>query len=686
MTSPHPTGPALAPLSAAIPGSDTPEIVAALSSPLPTDARSVSRRRFLQAAALASGAVAVGPSLLAGAAGAAAPIGPADGVLVLVTMAGGNDGLNTVIPVTDGTYRTRRGPLAISASQALAISDDRALHPRLDALQALWNQGQVAVVDGVGTPGTTDLSHFSCMARWMGGNSGGSLTSGWLGRYIDGLPGGDDPFHGVAIGTSVPLMVQGQQRRATGLPSANEGMMHVVGADGVSQRQLDAMTWFAAGPTGKGDLADAIARTGAEAISVAGGIEPAYTETLPDGDVKRQLDLVARLINANLGIRVFSVIYGDFDGHANHLAMHDARMHDLNEGLKAFYNKLNPAFAARTLLLVVSEFGRRVEANHSAGTDHGAANSVLAIGAQVRGGFYGELPSLTNLDAQGNLRPSVDFRSVYATVLDGWLGGDSNQILGGRYEDLGFVAAPAPARTTSGINPVVASSIFKYRAQVVRQYLAYFGRLPDSAGLQHWVNARRSGLSLASMSDSFASSEEFRARVGHLDNVAFIDLVYRQVLGRAPDSAGLAYWALVLSQGTSRGQVMVGFAESPEFVAATKDQVTWVERHGPVARLYLAYFQREGDDEGIRYWIGTGLPGVAVSNAFAGSDEFQARYGALSNVGFVDLVYRNVLGRPPDDGGLAYWAGELARGTTRGQVMAGFAESPEFVARTGTLA
>ncbi len=672
--------------SATVAGSDTPEIVGALSSPLPTDARSVSRRRFLQAAAMASGAVAVGPTLLAGTAGAAAPIGPADGVLVLVTMAGGNDGLNTVIPVADGADHARRGALAIPPGRALAISDERAFHPRLDALQALWNQGQVAVIDGVGIPGATDLSHFSCMARWMSGNSGGSPTSGWLGRYIDGLPGGDDPFHGVAIGTSVPLVMQGRERRATGLPSANEGGMHVVGADGVTQRQLDALSWFAAGPTGKGDLADALARTGAEAISVAGGIEPAYIETLPDGDVKRQLDLVARLINANLGIRVFSVVYGDFDGHAGHLAMHDARLHDLNEGLKAFYNKLNPAFAARTLLLVASEFGRRVAANHSAGTDHGAANAVLAVGAQVRGGFYGELPSLTNLDAEGNLRASVDFRGVYATVLDGWLGGDSNQILGGRYEDLGFVAAPAPARTTSGINPVVASSIFKYRAQVVRQYLAYFGRLPDSAGLQHWVNARRSGLSLASMSNSFASSDEFRARVGHLDNVAFIDLVYRQVLGRAPDSAGLAHWALVLSQGTSRGQVMVGFAESAEFVAATKDQVAWVERNGPVARLYLAYFQREGDDEGIRYWIGTGLPGVAVSNAFAGSEEFQARYGPLANVGFVDLVYRNVLGRPPDDGGLAYWAGELARGVTRGQVMSGFAESAEFVARTGTLA
>jgi hypothetical protein len=162
----------------------------------------------------------------------------------------------------------------------------------------------------------------------------------------------------------------------------------------------------------------------------------------------------------------------------------------------------------------------------------------LAIGAQVRGGFYGELPSLTQLDNEGNLRPTVDYRSVYATVLDGWLGADSNQILGGGYEDLGFVAPPAPARTTSGLNPAVASSIFKYRAQIIRLYLAYFGRLPDSSGLDHWVRARRAGATLSAVSDSFASSEEFRIRFGALNNVEFVDLLYRQVLGRAPDDSG----------------------------------------------------------------------------------------------------------------------------------------------------
>ena len=391
------------------------------------------------------------------------------------------------------------------------------------------------------------------------------------------------------------------------------------------------------------------------------------------------------MINANLGIRVFSVIYGDFDSHADQEPMHDARMADFNEGIKAFYNKLDPAFSARTLLLTVSEFGRRLQANHSGGTDHGAANTLLAIGPQVQGGFYGELPSLTQLDTEGNLRPSVDYRSVYATVLDGWLGADSNQILGGRYEDLGFVARPGPARTTSGLNPLVASNIFKYRAQIIRLYLAYFGRLPDSAGLDNWLTARRSGASLTAVSDSFASSDEFRTRFGDLGNEQFVNLLYRNVLGRAPDEAGQAYWSAALDGGAGRGPIMVGFSESPEFVSATASEVVRVEENGPVARLYLAYFLRAGEREGLHYWIGTGLPASAISDAFAASAEFVGRYGDVSDAAFVELIYTNVLGRASDDAGRQYWQEELGRGVSRGRVMLGFSESDEFISRTNTL-
>ncbi|MDH3678889.1 MAG: DUF4214 domain-containing protein [Acidimicrobiia bacterium] len=662
----------------------TAEVVASVSAPLPTDRRSLSRRHFLQAMTAATG-VAVLPGWLADAAEAATPVGPGDGVLVLITMTGGNDGLNTIIPVDDGAYFDRRGPLAIGASAALAISETRALHPNLGELERLWRQGDVAVVDGVGAPGT-DLSHFSSMARWMAGSAGtGGHHSGWLGRYIDDLPGGDDPFHGVSIGSSIPLLMQGRHRQASGLPDEANGIFQVAGVDPTYRRQYDALVALGDAATGRGELADALADSGRRAVDLAATIEPIYGEDPPDGGLSRKLDLCARLINANVGIRVLSVMYGDFDSHADQPEMHDARMAELDEGIRAFYARLHSTFGARTLLLAVSEFGRRVKANRSNGTDHGAAGSLLAIGTQVRGGFYGDLPSLTALDRQGNLIPTVDYRSVYATVLDGWLRADSSQILGGTYEDLGFVAPPAPSRTTSGRNPTIAGSTMLLRAQIIRLYKAFFGRLPESQGLDHWVQARRTGMSLVQVAEALAGSAEFINRYGHLTNRQFVELLYANVLGRAADAGGLDHWTSVLDGGATRGRVMVGFSESNEFVAATTSDVDRVDTGGPVARLYLAYFLRAAETEGLHYWLTSGLSYRAISDAFAASSEFQQRYGNLSDADFVDLVYQNVLGRPADAGGRQYWIDEMARGVTRGQVMLSFSESAEFVTRTGTL-
>ncbi|MCP4228145.1 MAG: DUF4214 domain-containing protein [Actinomycetia bacterium] len=661
-------------------------VISALSAPLPAAPLAVSRRNRPQAAALVTGAT-MAPTWLADAAGAATPVGPNDGILVLLTMSGGNDGLNTVIPIQNGIYYDRRRDLAIAASSAIPIGDERALHPGLSMVNHLWNKGDVAIIDGVGTPGMTDLSHFSTMARVMGGGgTGNSFHSGWLGRYLDGLPGGDDPFHGVNIGTSIPLVVQGQHRQASGLPPEPNGIFQIEGVDDTYRRQYDALAAFAATSTGLGDLADSLALNGHRAVDLAARVEPIYGEELPEGKLKAKLELAARLINANLGIRVLSVDFGDFDSHARQPELHNARMAELNEGLQAFYNRLHPSFGARTMILAMSEFGRRVKANNSSGTDHGAANTMLAIGSQIRGGFYGELPSLSALDRRGNLVPTVDLRSVYATILDDWLGGDSNQILGGTHENLDFAAAPSPTRTTSQINPITVNTVFKYRGQVVRLYRAYFGRLPDTAGFDHWVAARRSGMTLVEISDAFASATEFQAQYGHLTNRQFVDLIYHNVLGRGPDGTGLDYWSSQLDQGMPRGQVMIGFSESVEFIAGAAQIVDDVDHRGPVARLYQAYFERSADSDGLRYWIGTSLSYEAVSDAFAGSAEFQSRYGSLSDAQFIDLVYTNVLDRPSDGAGRQYWLARLAAGTSRGTVMLGFSDSAEFIAKTDTLA
>jgi len=623
------------------------------------------------------------PGWMTDMADAAPPVGPGDGILVLLTMGGGNDGLNTVVPIRNGAYYDNRGSIAIPAASAIAISDDRALHPNLGTVGSMWQQGDVAVIDGVGAPGT-DLSHFSSMAKWMAGTTGGGFRGGWLGRYLDGLPGGDDPFHGVSIGSSIPLVVQGQSRQASGLPPKANGIFQVAGVHDTYRRQYEALAAFGDGATGRGELADILADLGRRAVDLAATIEPIYGDE-HENPLTQQLDLCARLINANVGIRVLSVLYGDFDSHADQPAMHNARMAELDEALQVFYGRLHPTFAARTLLLTASEFGRRVRANNSNGTDHGAASTLLAIGTQVQGGFYGELPSLTSLDRQGNLVPTVDFRSVYATVLDTWLRADANQILGASYENLGFVAAPAPNRTTSEPNPIAATSIFPARAEVIRLYKAFFGRLPDSAGLDHWVDARRSGLGLIRIAEAFAASTEFVDRYGNLSNRQFVTLVYQNVLGREADADGLAHWTSVLDGGKGRGDVMVGFSESAEFVAATAADVARVEQLGPVARLYLAYFLRPPETEGVRYWIGTDLSYRAISDAFAASTEFQDRYGNLGNDDFVDLVYANVLSRPADRDGRAYWIGQITRGVSRGRMMLGFSESAEFISKTNTL-
>ncbi len=664
----------------------TAELTAHLSAPLPTDRSSVSRRHFLQAAAMLGGAAMV-PAWLADAAAAAVPLRGDQGVVVLLTMGGGNDGLNTFIPVLDGTYHDKRGSVAIRPESAIPITTDRGLHPNLPALNALWHQGDVAFIEGVGRTEATDLSHFSSMARWMAGTAEHlSGRSGWLGRYVDGLPGGSDPFHAVNLGNSIPLVMQGEQRMASGLPASSGSAANFSTGNDVYQRQYAAMASFGGGSTGLGELADSVAQSGQRAVDLANVISPFYQADLPSEPLSAKFELAARLINANLGIRVISLHYGDFDSHSGQPAMHNARMAELNAGLSTFYHRLDPSFAARTLLLTVSEFGRRLHANNSNGTDHGTSSTLMAIGQQVKGGIYGEMPSFHDLDRQRNLKPTVDFRSVYATVLESWLAADATQILNGGHENLGFLATPAVARTTSGRVPEIANPVFAYRAQIVRLYKAYFGRLPETAGLDHWVAARLSGMGLDEVSQALATSDEFRRQYGALSDGAFVTQVYANVLGRSPDSAGLAHWTDMLGAGATRGAVMIGFSESSEFVSATDGVVDDVDAAGPVARLYKAYFRRDGDRDGLRYWIGSGLSYEAISDAFASSDEFRSTYGSLSDEQFVELVYTNVLGRSADATGRAYWVDQLGRGTPRGAAMLGFSESAEFITKTGTLA
>ncbi len=224
--------------------------------------------------------------------------------------------------------------------------------------------------------------------------------------------------------------------------------------------------------------------------------------------------------------------------------------------------------------------------------------------------------------------------------------------------------------------------------EVGRLFSAYFLRQPDSTGYDYWTRQRAGGAALTAISSEFAASSEFTTRYGSLDDAEFIDLVYRNVLGRPADAAGLGYWVGELRNGRTRGQVMTGFSESPEFVVQTSTRASTSSAEGRISRLYFSFFLREPDAAGLDYWMtverrGTSLEAIAVE--MAQSAEFSAAYGNITDERFVEAVYNNVLTRSPDDAGRAHWLAQLRRGVDRGVMIVGFSESQEFILRTGTL-
>lgn len=236
--------------------------------------------------------------------------------------------------------------------------------------------------------------------------------------------------------------------------------------------------------------------------------------------------------------------------------------------------------------------------------------------------------------------------------------------------------------TTSTVRP------FALDGQVARLYEAYFGRDPDSSGMAHWSTVRANGMTLEQLSATFEQSPEFVARFGDVSNADFVHLVYTEVIGRPAESEGFNYWLGQLNAGMSRGALMIGFSEASEYITKTGTVAPQSSVEAEVYRLYVAYFLRSPDPSGFSHWVGqanAGVPIEQISAAFASGAEFQSRYGSLSNDDFIELVYRNVLTREAEGSGQGYWLGLLDASTSRGDVMVGFSNSPEFLLATGTL-
>ena len=372
-----------------------------------------------------------------------------DRTLIVVQMAGGNDGLNTVVPYTDPLYSKMRPTLAIPQNKVLTLDSRLGFHPNLAPLKKIWDEGHLAIVEGVGYPNQS-LSHFQAMDIWQTLDLNGTGSEGWLGKLVSGWVDKDGhPFKALNIGTQtaqalssinaqVPTLINMPSYRLVPDPQdSDRGNARLQALMKLYNSYPQTAPYAALLDTTAID-----AQQGGQQLRAA---DAAYhsTVTYPKGPFGEGLKVLAEAIVANLGLRVGYVTLGGFDTHANEGPVHDQLMQMLADGVSAFYNDLVQHNKADNVVIMTwSEFGRRVEENGSLGTDHGTAAPMFVLGNPVSKGIYGEPPSLSNLDTSGNLKYTIDFRSVYATVLDRWMGASSKDVLGASFSAQNFLPQP----------------------------------------------------------------------------------------------------------------------------------------------------------------------------------------------------------------------------------------------------
>jgi uncharacterized protein (DUF1501 family) len=409
----------------------------------------------MQYSAAGAGVVAVSPYLSKLQAFAAPPVGDTQGILVTIQLAGGNDGLNMVAPISDPAYHSLRPSLQLPS--ALSIGAGLGLHPSLVKLKARYSAGKVAVVRGVGYK-PPDLSHFTSTDIWTQGWAGpGSPTTGWLGRFLDHLPNtSHESLYGVSLHGNVNHHLAGAVSHACSLPLSISDAFGIDRTDPSDARMYDELLGINNTVSGLGSLGDLYDTEISELMALAQRIKPAYGFAQQNIDIKQQLVLAAHLINANLGIRVIDVSIDGFDTHSDQASWHATLMARLDSAIEAFFAALSTRWKGQVALMTWSEFGRRPEENGDAGTDHGTASPLFVIGDHVRGGLHGTQPSLTSLDDNGNLIPHLDFRAVYASILHTWLGADDSAILGKTYTAPSLFASGPHAPVAPTANPTAA--------------------------------------------------------------------------------------------------------------------------------------------------------------------------------------------------------------------------------------
>ena len=397
----------------------------------------LTRRKFLQL----SGAAAVGaaaPMLTLediAAAAATRPLPLGTPILIMVTLYGGNDGLNTVVPYTDPIYFSSRPDISYAADKVLKLDDQLGLNPAMTGIKSLWDQKKVAIVRGVGYP-KPDRSHFTSMAIWQSGAPITKLNSGWLGRWVESQE--VDPMLAISLGSVLPPLLAGDKRSGSALPLG--GLVIPTGTFAKDCQKL------AKAASSDNKLMAAAATSMRTLFSVSNTITPVLKMPAPvaddlptvnggnaggDSNLAQQLDVVAKLIATGSPTRVWSVSLGGFDTHANEANAQSQLLSTVSAALTRFASQMKNTPRGKDIVtMVYSEFGRRVKGNASQGTDHGTAGPVFLIGDRVKGGFYGEQPSLSKL-INGDLAVTTDFRDIYAAVLEAVLKSPAEKVLTG---------------------------------------------------------------------------------------------------------------------------------------------------------------------------------------------------------------------------------------------------------------
>ena len=379
--------------------------------------------------------------------------------LVVIQLGGGNDTLNTLVPYGDPNYYKLRPTLAIPQGEVLHLNDQLGLNPNFTPMKALYDAGHLAVVQGVGYP-NPNRSHFRSTDIWTSARPDIIETSGWLGRYLDNTCSGEDkPLKGVDVADTVSKLFWTGQSIVPAISSI-EAFDFLTDARFPNDRnnQIDTFKALNAGTTGS-TYDDYVRRASLEALDTAAQLKTvagSYRSTAlyPDNTFARGLQTIAKLVAADLGTKIFHITIGGFDTHAGQARTHNALLKTVSEGVQSFLRDLEGLGKLDDVMVMTfSEFGRRVAENGSMGTDHGAGSSLYIAGGGVQAGIFGNTPSLTELD-NGDLKYNIDFRSVYGTILQDWLGTPASAVIGGgSFPRVGFVKSPAtaPAANISGL-------------------------------------------------------------------------------------------------------------------------------------------------------------------------------------------------------------------------------------------